>query len=106
MKNARVSAKFIDPSEDCTAGDCSVLPAASPARRLMRQANSQTPLNNKQVAWSLVHGAGGLRARERSGVRNVIHKKVQMAIYIGFGFLYNRGRIRMVLHITSFRGDG
>ena len=37
---------------------------------------------------------------------NVIHKKVQMSIYIGFGFEYNGDRIRMVLHITSFRGDG
>ena len=36
---------------------------------------------------------------------NVIHKKVQMSIYIGFGFEYNRGRIRIVLHIASFRGD-
>ena len=36
----------------------------------------------------------------------VIHKKVQMSVYIGFGFEYNRDRIRMVLHITSFRGDG
>jgi hypothetical protein len=35
----------------------------------------------------------------------VIPKIVEMAIYIGFGFLYNRGRIRIVLHITSFRGD-
>ena len=36
----------------------------------------------------------------------VIHKKVQMSIYIGFGFEYNGDRIRMVLHITGFRGDG
>ena len=35
-----------------------------------------------------------------------IHKIDEVAIYIGFGFLYNRGRIRIVLHIASFRGDG
>ena len=37
---------------------------------------------------------------------NVIHKIIELAIYIGFGFEYNGDRIRMVLHITSFRGDG
>jgi len=36
----------------------------------------------------------------------VIHKIDEMAIYIGFGFEYNGDRIRIVLHITSFRGDG
>ena len=35
----------------------------------------------------------------------VIHKIIEVAIYIGFGFVYNRGRIRIVLHIASFRGD-
>ena len=35
LENARVSAKFIDPSEDCVAGDCCVLPAAPPGCRLM-----------------------------------------------------------------------
>ena len=36
----------------------------------------------------------------------VIPKKVQITIYIEFGFVYSIDRIRMVLHITSFRGDG
>ena len=39
-------------------------------------------------------------------MRKVIHKIIELAIYIGFGFLYNRDRIRIVLHIASFRGDG
>ena len=30
---------------------------------------------------------------------NVIHKIIELAIYIGFGFVYNGDRIRMVLHI-------
>jgi hypothetical protein len=34
----------------------------------------------------------------------VIHKIIGMAVYIGVGFEYSRDRIRMVLHITSFRG--
>ena len=63
LENARVSAKFIDPSEDCVAGDCGVFPAAPPGCRLPCQSNSQTPLNNKQVSWALVHGAGGTGRR-------------------------------------------
>jgi hypothetical protein len=35
LKNARVSAKFIDPSEDCVAGDCGVFPAAAHPAWLM-----------------------------------------------------------------------
>ena len=41
LENARVSAKFIGPSEDCVAGDCCVLPPAAHPSWLTLQSNSQ-----------------------------------------------------------------
>ena len=38
--------------------------------------------------------------------RRIIHKIVELAIALDSDSLYSRDRIRILLHITSFRGDG
>ncbi len=55
-------------------------------------------------SWDVPQGPG-VKFEWRWIMSNVIHKIIELAIYIGFGFEYNGDRIRMVLHITSFRGD-
>ena len=44
LENARVSAKFIGPSEDCVAGDRGIPAAAAHPPRLTLQSNSQNSL--------------------------------------------------------------
>ena len=88
----------------CEVGSCCgyYLPPAADPVRLTPNSKSMTPNH-----LCLDHDSGaGRPGHFLPEWRNVIHKLIELAIYIGFGFEYNRGRIIMVLHIASFRGDG
>ena len=50
--------------------------------------------------------AGGTGRRDFLPDLIVIHKIDEDEVALNLDSCYNEGRIRMVLHITSFRGDG